>query len=527
MRRFDNDVSPRDVCRVLFRHQRKIVAWVAGVLAVTLALTFYAPAKYRSECKLLVRLGRENVLLDPTIAAGTGPVTAIPPTREGEINSIVEILRSRGLHEQVVDSFGAAVILDGPAAAAAESSRAGNGLSSGAATEVRASLASLGPDSTPGSERERAVERLAKELVVEPVKRSDVIHLQYEAGSPEFAQRVLQKLVDLYLDRHRELHRTPGAHQFFSDQAEKTRERLEQTAEELRELKNSTGIASVEDQRRVLMLRSGELTTASLTSQSELAAAERQVESLKKRLESIPQQVEIGRSNAFSGPAAGLSQQIQSLQAKERVLLAEHGADDARTREAKMQLERIQEAAGGLGPSTVQINLGANRLYDEARVALFNEESRVVALRATHEALEEQLAATRAELRSLNDHEVRMAHLERELQLHDAGYRKYAENLEQARIDEALHLERISNIRLAEAPTLEPESVSPRPVQNAAIGMMVALLGGVILAFGSERADHSIKTPRDLEQRLDVPTLVSIPRSRAVAGLANGHNGNR
>ena len=52
------------------------------------------PEIYRSDAKLMVRIGRESVTLDPT--ATTGQVIAVGPSRESEINSEMEILKSRG-----------------------------------------------------------------------------------------------------------------------------------------------------------------------------------------------------------------------------------------------------------------------------------------------------------------------------------------------------------------------------------------------------------------------------------------------
>src|SRR6185369_7902508 len=63
-----------------------------------------------SQSKLLLRLGRENVVLDPTATFGQTAVS-VPQSRENEINSALEVLKSRPLIEQVVDSVGPGAIL--------------------------------------------------------------------------------------------------------------------------------------------------------------------------------------------------------------------------------------------------------------------------------------------------------------------------------------------------------------------------------------------------------------------------------
>src|SRR5258708_17214696 len=82
-----------------------------AVLFLVVVFILLSSRAYRSTAKLFVRLGRENVTLDPTATFGQTPVVAVPPTRENEINSVVEILRTRALLEEVVDRVGPAAIL--------------------------------------------------------------------------------------------------------------------------------------------------------------------------------------------------------------------------------------------------------------------------------------------------------------------------------------------------------------------------------------------------------------------------------
>ena len=82
-------------------------------VSVTALYVLFAPRQYRSEAKLFVRIGRENVGLDATTTLGqSSPVTSLPMSREEEINTVVAILESRGLLEKVVDSIGAETVLD-------------------------------------------------------------------------------------------------------------------------------------------------------------------------------------------------------------------------------------------------------------------------------------------------------------------------------------------------------------------------------------------------------------------------------
>src|SRR4051812_47968052 len=83
---------------------------VAGAMFLAIAVvTFLLPRTYYSEAKLFVKAGWETLSLDPT--ATTGQTVSIYESRESEINSILEVLRSREVTGGVVDVLGVNAIL--------------------------------------------------------------------------------------------------------------------------------------------------------------------------------------------------------------------------------------------------------------------------------------------------------------------------------------------------------------------------------------------------------------------------------
>ncbi len=507
------DISPRDICRIFFRHKKKMGAWFVLAVMAVVGWKALAPVTYRSECKLLVRLGRENVALDPTVSLGQGPVVTTPQAREDEINTITEILRSRSLLEQLVDRVGVALILEEADASTPQDQRhpmsGAVGVHHGERSALTSWLAKLRP---PMSVRERALAQLENRLDVYGIKKSSLIVLSYRAAHPETAQTILSELVDLYLGHHVQMHRTPGSLQFFEEQSARLQSQLQSTAEELRQLRNATKIGDVAEQRRILMTRIGSLHEQQLTAEAELIAAQANVDFLTAQLETLPEQTETARVHGFGGPGAALRERLHALQAQERELTARHGEDHPSVAAIREEQTRVQKSLADLGPNSVQITTGLNRAYEEARVALFQQQGLVATLKAKVEKLAAHRAASEEALAALNDNEIRLAQLQRELELKDASYRKYADSLEQARIDEALKLERISNITIAEPPTLETQPVGKPLSFLLAVGVVLGIVGGGALAIGAEQLDQSIKTAQDVEMRLDLPVLVSIPR---------------
>jgi uncharacterized protein involved in exopolysaccharide biosynthesis len=98
------------------------------------------------------------------------------------------------------------------------------------------------------------------------------------------------------------------------------------------------------------------------------------------------------------------------------------------------------------------------------------------------------LAAARDQWKSLNRHDLEINNLQREVELCEADYRRYAETYEQTRIDEALQWEKISNISVLQPATYEVKPVQPRKAITLVLGLLVGSFGGLALAlFGDMR----------------------------------------
>ena len=183
--------SLRDFYYILFRHKWKAAIFFLAVVATVTMGTFLATEIYLAEAKLMLRIGRENVSLDPT--ATTGQVISIGQSRDSEINSELQILNSRELAGKVVDALGPKSFLETP-----DESVLGSGASIGPPQErfqmlrgIFRGLANkffaflIAADViTPLSERERALISLTKSLEIETQKNSNILFLSYRSPQP-------------------------------------------------------------------------------------------------------------------------------------------------------------------------------------------------------------------------------------------------------------------------------------------------------------------------------------------------------
>lgn len=502
-----------------------MVLFLVTVVGTVTVGTLRRPDIFRSEAKLLLLLGRESVTLDPTVT--TGQIIGVSRSRQSEINSELEILKSRELAGKVVDTIGPLAFLKRPDEILKEDISSGSDIAkntTGKTRDVRTAVKRLWnslkqlSQAKQLSDRHKAVLRVMNNLEVEALKDTSIINIFYKAQNPKLAQEVLAKFIDLYLEQHIAVHQTAGSYQFFTQQSDDLRSKLALSENELRNLRDETGISSLEEQRLVILNHIGDLERETGAAEAELVASKAKVQALQKTLAIIPEALVTGETTGFSDYAADLMRaKLYELQLKEQDLASKYAEE---SRQVQMVRQEIAEAQALLNkektkPTRTQVTKGVNSAYQQVQSTLFTEQATLSSLQAKVENLKKQLADAQAGLKTLNEADLRITHLKREIDIQEANYRKYSDNLEQARIDHALEVGKISNISVVQSATLPIKPAGPRRLLNISLGLLLAIFGAMSLAFFSEYIDHSIKTSEEVEERLQLPTFASIPRVRA------------
>ena len=499
--------SLRDIFSILFRHKWKLTLSFCAVMVIVTLVTFLTPKSFQSDAKIMVRVGRESVTLDPT--ATTGQVISVGQSREIEVKSELEILRSRELVEKVVDAIGPFAFLKGSDEGGSAFGSDKISLSGGIVELFRR----LSPASAAG-DREKAILDFVGSLKIEALKNSNIISISFEARNRKLAQESIEKLISFYLDKHINVHRTAGSYEFFTKQTEQFRNSLAQAEETLRQLKNKTGIASLEEQRRILLKRIGNLQHQAESAESALAASKMKVQSMDKTLAELPETSVTQETTGNANQGVDLMRsKLYELQLKEQDLLSRYTEESKAVKEIRRQIAGAKTLLEREEPTRTQVTKGINEAYRQVQLALLSEKAVLSSLQGKGKELQSQRTAARRDLETVNDNEIELAHMQREVNLQEASYRKYYEKLEQARIDQALEIGKISNISVVQPPTYPVKPVRPRTMLNLALGLFFGILGGIGLAFFSDYMDHSFKRAEDVEEKLNLPTLAAIPRS--------------
>jgi len=513
--------SLKDFVSILFRHKWKAILFFIVVMATVAWGTFTASNIYQSEAKLMVRIGRESATLDPT-AAASGQVISIGQSRESEINSELAILKSRELAERVVDTLGPDAFLNKFLENNQNQKTAAQGYLYDLSKKLRKMAEPVGKYlegiqiSPPLADREKALIQFTKGLTIESPKNSNILAITYESESPKIAKAAVSKLIDFFMDKHISTHRTPGSYEFFEKEASELRAQLAKVEEELRNLKNKTGVASLDDQRKGILTRLGTLQRDLEETEAALTVSGAKVQALRHDLGALTPTMVTQKQETVGDPNYGgglMRARLYELHLKEQELLSKYKETSVPVQEIRRQIAEAQAILSKEEPTrSRQVTEGVNLNHQQIQLALLTEMAAQSSHQAKLKTLKGQVGEAKQDLKHLNDTETRMVNLQRELSLKETKYRKYYDNLDQARIDQALEMQKISNISIIQPAMVLMDPVRPRKELNLLLGLILGILGGVGLAFFSEYLDHSIKTPQEVEEKLQLPLLASIPK---------------
>ncbi len=519
-------ISLADVFRVetFFRHKWVVLLVSALVMALTVTFLFVRDRSFDSLTRMFVRLGRESVTVDPT-AAATGQVLTLSDSQQREIQSVIDILESRGLMEQVVDTLGAEAILDdaliGDDGKLAESDPPSlaerlAGTVGETVGHVREALVPL-KLADPVNIRAKAIEQLEKAIKVNSQDESNVVSLRVRAKSPALAQQLSLMILEKFHDQHLQAHRAPGAYTFFSEQTKRVKADLDQAMADLRDAKNQAGFAEVDAQKELLTNRLKEIELAIMQATSEYQGASAKSAEMETMLSGLPERVvsdqKTGLTNTSRDEMRGRLYQVELEEAQLRTVFTDEHPLVIQAR------ERLREAQKVLGEERVspEVTTSLNRAHQELTVSRLAEKSNMASASARLAELQKQRDEVSKSIQQVNSQELRIVELEREIAVLDAKYRRYAENLEQTRIDEALEASRMSSVNVIQPPTFSDDPVDVSNSLVALGGFLSSIICGLAAAMGLEFIRDDFSTPSDVERELALPVLASVPETREPA----------
>jgi uncharacterized protein involved in exopolysaccharide biosynthesis len=503
-------LSLRDLYFTIFRHQRLILTVAAGiaVIAAIIALFFIKPA-YESSANLLVRTGRESMAVDPT--AGAGEQFSMR-TRSEEMNTEMELIKSREVVDAVVTSLGTDFFRK-------QSLAEKDMLPKRALKKFKERIwrvvtgVVLSPEREKQKLRDGLLDYLLDRIDVAPLRGSSIFRVSFQGSTPEFAQEFLQRLIAVYLDKHSSMYFTDSSYMFINEKTDKFRSELEQVENDIKDFKNKASSALIQEQR--FLDQFATLQQEVRETESSLASSQAKAKLLDTKVGELPHAKGAETGSVYSRIAVDdMTRRLSALRLKEQELLSTYTETSIPVQEVRRQIREIQgmlplsvqRAGSGLDGSMSQQSREGLQLEQIA------EEGAVLSLQARLDVQRENLSQLKEQFKDVNENNLHLVKMERKRAALEESYRKFSENLQQARIDQSLKLEKISNITIAQQPIYSLQPLKTKKIAVLFLGLFGGILAALVLAFFLESFDHSIKKPDDVQALLKLKFLAALPQ---------------
>lgn len=472
----------RDAVAVLFRQRwPMLAAFILVVVAVTLS-GIWIP-KYEARMKIVALRQRSDDMVTPS--ANAPSQFSNDQVSEEDLNSEVELLNSDDLLRKVVLTTG----LD----------RQGR-LSANGENAVNVA---------------KAVRKLGKDLKIEPLRKTNVISVSYQARDPRLAEEVLKALAAAYTEKHLEVHRPFGEFKFFDQQTEQYKQGLDQAQAKLTDFTKGTGVVSAQVERDSALQQAAAFDSSARQAETALLETEQRVKALQAQLQSIkPRITTVVRSSDNPQLLQQLKSTLLSLELKRTELLTKYEPTYRLVQEVDRQIADASNAIGAEESKPIRDETSdQNPDYQWVQAELTKARADLSGTKTRAAAAAAVAAKYREEAQQLDKNMVVQQDLLQEVTTQKENYLLYERKREEARISNALDRGGILNVAVAEQPVV-PALPKKSPLGVALLTLLLAGTFSLSTAFVLDLVDSTFRSPDELAGYLGVPVLAAMPKVR-------------
>ncbi|MBX3187444.1 MAG: polysaccharide biosynthesis tyrosine autokinase [Labilithrix sp.] len=336
---------------------------------------------------------------------------------------------------------------------------------------------------------------LRSRLTVEPVKGSRLVLIKIQDTNPAQARRLSEAVARAYIQQNLEkmVSATGDTVVWLSGQLDHFKQELEQTENSLHDFKKQNDLPSstLDDLSKMIRLEMQEYDSALTRTRMRRSELTARHSELAKITPENPDQVPASEllANVF---LSGLRTQYQAAMRERAELIAEGKGEN------HPAVKKADE----------KIALTKTHLLSEIR-NIQGAVARDLAVIERQEGGEAALyEASRKKAVELNLKELEFHRLDR---MRAQNEKLYAVLLEQLKEADLRRMMNTNNIRIVDTPVEPKDPFAPRVSANVGIALLIGLVVGIALAALREQLDNTLKTPEDVEGRLNITFLGLLP----------------
>jgi uncharacterized protein involved in exopolysaccharide biosynthesis len=406
----------------------------------------------------------------------------------------MEILRSRALAQKVYRK-----LKRNPAIKMFAESQSWK---SGRFEKIKGFLGIKSPKPTDQEKVDELIYELQKEILVDPIKGSNVIQVRYQGTDREETALVLQTIIEEYIELYIEIHSLTHAEAFFKERIVGTKAKLDSLENILKNYKTTQGMIAYDLQQNQL-LDQVEVYHRSLTRiRKEIMSQNKKLAAARRYIESESISIVPFKEMTEAPAVAKLRDKIIELKLQRNALVRQRSSE-------YLPVKSL----------TREIKLAENELKAQMKKLLKEEEVYLNSLKAEEEALQVTLGALSNKAKDLPEKELVVNRLNLAIKNYRDLYSLLIKKYEELKISEASDA-RLVKIKPLNGDGIQVATVGPHRVRNMVLAAFFGFLLSMSLIVSVEYLNPTIRGQAECEALLKLPLLESIPETKALRTAA-------
>jgi uncharacterized protein involved in exopolysaccharide biosynthesis len=475
----------RDVLAVPFRHRRIGIATGIGAVILAVLFSLFLP-RYKAEMELLVEHDRVDPTVNPVGDKESSQQYGVRPVTEEELNSEVELLTSKDVEEEVVKRCGLYL---------GESSFVYPPAPKGVDPRIA-----------------KAAKKLDSNLDITVIKRSNIIDVTYKNSDAQMANKVLQNLLTLYLEKHSAVHRPSGQADFFDAQAAKYKASLAAAEQNLIQFSRTTGTTAAAAEKEMAIKNANTFDSDLKQVQAQISATEEAIKLLQSKGAANLSRITTSRKTADNPQLQEkLKATLLDLELKRTQLLDQFQPEYREVKEVEKEITETKTAIAESEKAPVrEETTDLDPTHEWMRSELAKSQTELQSLQARAAESKQIVSTYRQEAQRLNEQGIEEASLLRDAKTEEDNYVLYVKKGGEARITDALDRSKIVNVTVA-SPAMVPSLPNHPFWLYGLVGIAAAFLMGGTSIVAAEYLDPTFRSPMELAAVLHVPVLAAVP----------------
>jgi succinoglycan biosynthesis transport protein ExoP len=332
------------------------------------------------------------------------------------------------------------------------------------------------------------IENLQAKVEVKRERYSSILHIKVTDSSPAAAKQLADTIASTYRDLHAEqqVKRTAEALKYIAEQLNDVRGKLRESEEEFNKFSKDNELVSIDFQGEKLLARIQEIHSEI----TKLTEEKREIQQLLQRVNDFIAHPTSSDIDFYSAKASSRYQSINEtfvgLVLKRETLLKEYTSKH---------------------PEVIAIS---QEIAENASKMALTLQQQIKGIQQTESELKEELESINAKTKVLLDKKLEYNRLKRKVELYTDMIVLLERKNQEALIKRAERPEEVNIVKPALMPR-EPIN-PPHTATNGALGVVIGLVFGLLVAFVVETFDTSLGAIEDVEQTLGTQVLGVIPQ---------------